>query len=35
VLAVNLRGAFLVLRGALPLMLATGGATVNTASVAA
>jgi meso-butanediol dehydrogenase / (S,S)-butanediol dehydrogenase / diacetyl reductase len=35
VLAVNLRGAFLVLRGALPLMLATGGAIVNTASVAA
>jgi len=35
VLAVNLRGAFLVLRAALPLMLATGGAIVNTASVAA
>ncbi|MEU0515238.1 MULTISPECIES: SDR family NAD(P)-dependent oxidoreductase [Amycolatopsis] len=35
VLAVNLRGAFLVLRAALPLMLAGGGAVVNTASVGA
>ena len=35
VFAVNLRGAFLVLRAALPLMLTTGGAIVNTASVAA
>ncbi|GHE79916.1 short-chain dehydrogenase [Amycolatopsis deserti] len=33
--AVNLRGAFLVLRAALPLMLAGGGAVVNTASVGA
>ena len=33
--AVNLRGAFLVLRAALPLMLGAGGAIVNTASVAA
>jgi meso-butanediol dehydrogenase / (S,S)-butanediol dehydrogenase / diacetyl reductase len=35
VFAVNLRGAFLVLRAALPLMLDAGGAIVNTASVAA
>jgi meso-butanediol dehydrogenase/(S,S)-butanediol dehydrogenase/diacetyl reductase len=35
VLGVNLRGAFLVLRHALPLMLTGGGAIVNTASVGA
>ncbi|MBB5137835.1 meso-butanediol dehydrogenase/(S,S)-butanediol dehydrogenase/diacetyl reductase [Thermocatellispora tengchongensis] len=35
VLGVNLRGAFLVLRAALPLMLDQGGAIVNTASIGA
>jgi meso-butanediol dehydrogenase / (S,S)-butanediol dehydrogenase / diacetyl reductase len=35
VLGVNLRGAFLVMRHALPLMLTGGGAIVNTASIGA